>query len=112
MLTLQELCEANANRQKQWTGGLAIDEVFIALEVVEEAGEVAGALKKIVRHDRSIGGNRQADRGVLLQDLKDEIGDAVINLSRLCNAMGLSMDECVRRKFNETSRKQGIDVTL
>lgn len=111
-MTFEALSRANEARQAQWAGGEHIDTVFTALEFVEEAGEVAGALKKIVRFDRGISGNKNKSRDQLEQELRDELGDAMINLSRLCNALGLRLDDCVRAKFNQTSRTQGIEVYL
>jgi NTP pyrophosphatase (non-canonical NTP hydrolase) len=112
-MTLRHLCNMNAVRNEQWPGMDGVDEMFFtAAEVAEEGGEVLGAAKKLVRHDQGIAGNSEADRDALVRKLEDEIADVFINVSRLCNVLGVDPDEVVRRKFNRTSRARGIPVYL
>lgn len=115
-ITLEDLCRINEDRQKVWPGASKITgdlgRLFVALEVAEEAGEVAGALKKLVRHDLGIAGNKGKTRAELSRNLEDEIADAFINLARLCNIVGCEPSEAVRRKFNDTSELIGVQVFL
>lgn len=112
-MTLRGLCEANAHRAAVWPGGEKIDLAFLGLEIGEEAGEVQGALKKIIRQRKGIAGNTDSiTTQDLLQKFKDEAADLFINLSRACNALGVDPDEVIRDKFNRSSRKVGVDVFL
>lgn len=111
-LTLRRLGQANQERHEKWPGSGEIDLAFLGLEIGEEAGEVQGALKKIIRSRKNIAGNKEHSEPALMQDFKDEVGDLFINLSRICNALNIDPDECVRAKFNQKSRDVGIDVYL
>jgi NTP pyrophosphatase (non-canonical NTP hydrolase) len=119
ILTFQELSKANADRQKEWVGGDKIDLTFIGLEIGEEAGEVQGALKKIIRAQKGIAGNHHAEgnqdriiKRILIPKLESELGDLVINASRLANAVGIDLSKCIREKFNATSEKLKMETWL
>lgn len=116
MLTLKELCRVNQARQEVWPGANQITgpigQLFVALEVAEEAGEVGGAVKKLIRHELGIAGNKGKSLSELRTKLEDEIADAFINLARLCNIMGVNPDTAIRSKFNETSRMLEIEVFI
>lgn len=111
-LTLRALSAANQARQDAWPGGSEIDLAFVGLEIGEEAGEVQGAVKKIIRHRKSIAGNKGYSEADLLQKFKDEAADLFINLSRMCNELGVDPDEMIRDKFNRKSTDVGVDVFL
>lgn len=80
----ERLRDANIKRQKEWTGCEYADIAFRALEVAGEAGEVAGAVKKMIRAERGICGDTRT-----VEDLADEIGDTVISLDLLARDLGL-----------------------
>lgn len=84
-INFKALREANATRQAEWPGGENIDKMFRALEVADEAGEVIGAIKKIIRDDRGIAGNTKT-----IEDLADEVADTIIAMDLL--AMDLGQD--------------------
>ena len=111
-LDLEDIAEANEERQKHWGGSDKIDLSFLGMEIGEEAGEVQGALKKVIRHRLGVQGNKGKTEAELMGRLEDEIGDLFINLSRLCNAMGLDASACVRSAFNKKSDDLGIEVYL
>ncbi len=69
---------ANLARQAEWTGNEQADIAFRALEVADECGEVAGAVKKLLRAQRGICGSTMT-----LEDVADEIGDTIISLDLL-----------------------------
>lgn len=111
-ITWELLGQVNKERQKQWTGSKAsADLSFIGLEIGEEAGEVQGALKKLIRERKGIAGNKVPET-VLMENLQGEIGDLAINISRLANELDISVDSCIRKAFNNKSIEMGIDITL
>lgn len=82
-IDFKKLRAANVARQDEWTGNEKADILFRALEVADEAGEVAGAVKKLVRAQRGICGST-----LTLEDVADEIGDTVISLDLLACELG------------------------
>ncbi|WP_428526794.1 MazG-like family protein [Roseibium sp.] len=80
---------------------------FRGLEVAGEFGEVAEALKKYLRGTRGIKGST-AD----LQDVANEMADAIIALDLLADQMGIDLGAAVTRKFNATSQKYGLETRL
>jgi NTP pyrophosphatase (non-canonical NTP hydrolase) len=87
-IDFQALRAANAHRQSEWSGHEHADIEFRALEVADEAGEVMGAVKKLVRARRGIQGSTMT-----LEDVADEIGDTVIALDLLACDLGLELSE-------------------
>jgi NTP pyrophosphatase (non-canonical NTP hydrolase) len=99
-MKFSDLREANITRQKEWPGNDQADIAFRGLEVAGEFGEVAEALKKYLRGTRGIKGST-AD----LQDVANEMADAIIALDLLADQMGIDLGAAVTRKFNATSQK-------
>lgn len=66
-----------------------------------ETGEACNIVKKMRRGESA-----------LLNDLGDEIADAVIYADLLANRVGLSLEDCIRWKFNKTSSKIGSSIRL
>ncbi|WP_428526784.1 MazG-like family protein [Roseibium sp.] len=106
-MKFSDLREANTTRQKEWPGNDQADIAFRGLEVAGEFGEVAEALKKYLRGTRGIKGST-AD----LQDVANEMADAVIALDLLADQMGIDLGAAVARKFNATSQKYGLVTKL
>ncbi len=61
--------------------------IYPALGLTNEAGEVAGKIKKIFRDKAGVIG--EAD----LQALKSELGDVLWYLAQVCTELNLSLDE-------------------
>ena len=61
--------------------------IYPTLGLTNEAGEVAGKVKKIFRDKGGVIG--EADR----QALKGELGDVLWYLAQMCTELGLSLDE-------------------
>jgi NTP pyrophosphatase (non-canonical NTP hydrolase) len=61
--------------------------VYTALGLVGEAGEVAGAIKRILRDD---GGTLTPARAAAI---RDELGDVLWYVARLAAELGLSLDD-------------------
>ena len=61
--------------------------IYPALGLVNEAGEVAGKIKKVFR-DKDGVFNSEAQDG-----LKAELGDVLWYVAQICNELGFSLDE-------------------
>ena len=81
-----------------------------------EVGELCNVLKKILRHDKGIQqlaveqgkpyeGGRRAE---LIEDAANEIADAYTYLDLVAARLGLDVQQCVVRKFNEISEREGL----
>ena len=112
MRFLQKLREANKLRQQEWPGAQHISDEFVGLEVAAEAGEIAGCVQKLVRHDKGIAGNGGLTREVLLAKLADEIGDVMVNLDRIATIYGVDVEQATANKFNKTSAKHGLKTKI
>ena len=106
-MKFSDLRQANVTRQKEWPGNDQADIAFRGLEVAGEFGEVAEALKKYLRGTRGIKGST-AD----LQDVANEMADAIIALDLLADQMGIDLGAAVTRKFNATSQKYGLETQI
>ncbi len=85
-IDFQKLRVANVARQVEWTGNEQADIAFRALEVADEAGEIAGAVKKLLRAQRGICGSTKS-----IEDVADELGDTVIARDLLENEFGVDL---------------------
>lgn len=106
-ITFNVLRDANRNRQQEWPGNEHADVAFRAIEVAGEAGEVSEAVKKFLRAERGIKGST-ATR----EDVAAEMGDLLVSLDLLADALGIDLGSAVRRKFNATSEKYGMRTYL
>jgi len=102
-LTFNTLRSANRNRQKEWPGNDQADPAFRALEVAGEAGELCEAMKKWLRAERGIKGSTATK-----EDIAREMGDLLVALDLLADAMGIDLGVAARRKFNKTSKKYAM----
>jgi NTP pyrophosphatase (non-canonical NTP hydrolase) len=87
-VTIKDLNEYQAASRKTW-GVIRMDHpiVYPTLGLANEAGEVAGKIKKIFR-DRE-GVISEADR----LDLKKELGDVLWYLTQICSELDLTLQE-------------------
>lgn len=106
-ITFNVLRGANRRRQQEWPGNEKADTAFRAIELSGEAGEVAEAIKKLLRAERGIKGST-ATR----EDVADEMGDLLVSLDLLADSLGINLGDAVRRKFNATSEKYGMRTYL
>ncbi len=104
---LAELRAANRTRQVEWPANEEIDLSFRGLEFANEAGELAGAVKKLIRAQRGIAGG-----DATIEEVMDEAGDVLITLDLLLDEVDLKIEPCARRKFNKTTRKNGLTTFL
>jgi len=103
---------ANRERARQWPGNEAIDPLFRAVEFGGESGELLDAVKKLYRARRGIAGNKGKTEEELVQAVREEIGDVLITIDSLADALGIDVGPCVPMKFNMTSQKVGINVYM
>lgn len=75
---------------------------YVVLGLVNEAGEVAGKLKKVLRGDRSIEDARD--------DIIDELGDVLWYLTRCCDELGVDLAEVAEENLNklESRAERGV----
>ena len=108
---LNILRSKNIERQSKWNGSEKVDNLFRAVELGEEAGEVLGAVKKYFRGSNNIKGNQKSLEEIL-ENLEDEIGDVLITLDLLALQYNIDLQKCTTTKFNKTSKKNDIAVYI
>ena len=69
-----------------------------------ELGELCNFLKKVSRGSLSMKDAKE--------DIKKELADTMIYLDMLASELGVDLDEAVREKFNEVSKKHNVKVFL
>lgn len=104
---LHRLRRVSAARTAAWAEGEEIDELFHAIELGGEVGEVLNVVKKLYRERRGWRGSR-AD----IAKLREEIGDVLICLDKVAAHYGIDMAEAATDKFDATSRSVGLPFWL
>lgn len=79
-----------------------------------ECGEVCNLTKKMDRLTDGTRGNKEADSKmeVLGEKIILEIGDVIIYADLLARRLGLTLEECVQKSFNNKSDEIGSPVKL
>lgn len=98
-----DLRSANATRQAEWDAGNQLDLSYRGNELAGEVGEACNVIKKLERERLGIRGSRDT-----LEHLAEELADVIICVDLIAMAVGIDLDEAVRRKFNTTSEKNGL----
>lgn len=75
-----------------------------------EAGEAANVVKKLRRHETGM--PDVLTEHELRQKLADELGDVIAYAELVAQHYGLDLGECVARKFNKISRREGFPERL
>jgi NTP pyrophosphatase (non-canonical NTP hydrolase) len=83
----QRLAARTMNHEDRPYSRFEIDLVWNAIGLADEAGEVAGAIKKAVFHEHGV------DRAALIK----ELGDTAWYLSALCTVLGVNLSEVFER---------------
>ena len=107
MITFDELRYATRTRQKEWFGDESPGLEFRTIELSGEAGELANAIKKLLRERKGARGSK-----VTLEDIADELGDVVICCENLADELGIDLGHAVARKFNKTSEKYDLKTRI
>ncbi|MDI1346318.1 MAG: MazG nucleotide pyrophosphohydrolase domain-containing protein [Pseudolabrys sp.] len=98
------LRQANITRAKEFNPhGVDMGLPFAVLELAGEVGELANALKKVIRHEHGIVGGSND-----LQAVVDELADVIISADLVAMALNVDLADIVTRKFNATSEKHGL----
>lgn len=80
--------------------GMKVELFYSAAGLCDEAGEVAGKVKKWLRGD--IGDAPMPDK----DDLKKELGDVLWYIAAICTDMGLSMNEVAEHNIAKLSSRK------
>lgn len=95
----KERCEKDFNRP---VGPATL--IATSLGVAEECGEIIGAIRTFV--------GITTRKHVTIAEIGDELADCFSYLDLLASSLGLSFEECLIRKFNKVSERQGSKVKL
>ena len=97
------------NKYQEWTLSTAVypgagehsfqEVVYLTLGLASEAGEVAGKLKKIVRGDK-----------VDPEAFVSEVGDCLWYVARLCDNMGITMEQLAEYNVNKLEARKTKDT--
>lgn len=80
-----------------------VDVNYPVVGLVGEAGEVAGAWKKILRGDNN-------KDGQLGEKIIDELGDTLWYISEIANCLGISLDEIAKRNIRKLQDRKDRGV--
>ena len=104
-LKIADLQYMNGIRDQMWDPNKQITIEFRGTELAGEAGEACNIMKKLARERMGLKGSRATE-----QELLDELADTVICCALAANHIRGDLAAAIRRKFNETSTKQGFDA--
>lgn len=104
-LTFAKLRDASERRTVEWSNGKPdlFDLSFYGNELAGECGEACNIIKKLERERLGAKGSRATK-----QQLADELADVVICADLVAAKAGIDLGETVRRKFNQSSDKNGF----
>lgn len=78
--------------------------IYTSLGLVNEAGEVAGKLKKLIRdHDSQL-------TFEFVQDVSDEMGDVLWYLARLADELGLKLNDVAQANLDKLEDRKNRNV--
>lgn len=98
----RERCEASFHRR---VARVESSIIAMALGVAEEAGEVVGAARALL-------GITKRKSEIAAADVGDELADLVMYSDLLAQCLGLSLEDCIARKFNRVSERVGSPIRL
>lgn len=82
---------------------------YLSLGLTNEAGEVAGKVKKWMRRDpkysNTLSSHKYSD--ALIEDLEGEIGDVFWYLVRLCDALCINPEQVIQTNIDKLSKRKG-----
>ena len=107
---LEELRMANMTRLSKFNHGDLVNGWNVAewgCVAAGEMGELCNILKKM---NRQMSSDPSCDH--LREKASEEIADTVIYLDIIAAKLGLSLQACIRNKFNYTSEKHGFSEKL
>lgn len=106
-----DLALACAERSAAWVAAsgqqIELPLSYWGNEMAGETGEACNVIKKLERERYGMPGSRAG-----LADLASELADVIITATNAANAAGINLTAEVSKKFNETSRKVGLDYFM
>jgi NTP pyrophosphatase (non-canonical NTP hydrolase) len=105
--SLELLRDANILREKEWDPESKISVLFHGNELAGEVGEACNIIKKLERERMGIRGTRAT-----ITELAGELADVVIVADLIALHSGIDLGQAVIDKFNATSTKYGLSVTI
>lgn len=106
-LTFAALRDANVARQAEWCPDQLPDLSFRGNELAGETGEACNIIKKLERERHGWRGSRATT-----DDLLQELADVVICADLTAIQIGADLGRAVAAKFNATSTKHNLSVSL
>lgn len=106
-MNFDRLRAANLTRQNEWDKDGKIDLSYRGNELAGEVGEACNVIKKLERERHGIRGSRAT-----VEQLGDELADAIICVDLIAAAAGLDLGAAVKRKFNATSEKYDLRTRI
>ncbi len=99
---------------KEWVqpDGEAPGLMFKAAELAGEVGELCNELKKVERSRLGMVGGLDIGHPGVRRSIEDEIADVVICADLIALELGISLSVIIPRKFNNTSKKNGLQTLL
>jgi len=82
-------------------------QLYTALGLINEAGELAGVIKKAQRGDYGLHPTHNKD---FMKKLKSEIGDVCWYLAELCTTFRLSLSEIMMENIRKLEDRKARDV--
>lgn len=115
-ISFYELAAQNYKRCRRWHPK-GINEWSLSdwgIAAAGEMGEACNVIKKLNRLRDGLQGNKigEMTETELKEKLGDELADTIIYLDLIAARVGLSLAECVRRKFNAVSNREGFPEKL
>ena len=124
-LSLNQLRQANNRRQQEWLGADQASNAFRMIEVAGETSEAIEALLLLTLSAQAKTGGacermKKWARGALgiagstatIEDVAEELADAVIAIDLLASQLGIDLGQAVTGKFDKTSEKYGLETRL
>lgn len=108
-VSLEDLRAANIRRAEEWHGEERQPTIeYRFMELAGEVGEACNAQKKRSRSAMGVRGGAEDN----LDHIEEELADVLICLDLVAMDLGIDLGEAVRKKFNKTSEKYGLNARL
>jgi NTP pyrophosphatase (non-canonical NTP hydrolase) len=88
---------------------LTPNQVYALAGVANEAGEVAGVLKKAIRGDY---GDEPEEKDIFMDKLKGELGDVVWYLAEVCTQFGFDLGTIMSDNLDKLRSRQARGVLM
>ena len=119
MLEFEAFRQINGARGVKWHNG-TLDSWSVSdwgVAMGGECGEALNAIKKLRRVEDEIPNISEPERQLstvaeAIAKIGEEVADTVIYADLLCQRIGLRLEDVVRKKFNETSKKYHLPDRL